>query len=167
MILKLHKKTLSANRRFWLQVMHKQVKISTLIKLTRHLQELTDKTDVQYRQLLEQYPRSVGLLRSYARFLEEAKLDSGSASRYLAEADKLEERIMTAHSQAAQDGQVESAFQAALTDLDGSNQAVIMIDTGGIIVYVNKALCNVFGYRTQEVTGKMINILMPQVRGHL
>lgn len=149
MILRLHKKTLSANRRFWMQLMHKEVKMANLSKLVIRLRDMTDKTDTQYRQLIELFPRSVGLLRSYARFLEECKLDMGAAHRYLSEADKLEEKIMTSSREAAEGGNAANAFQAALTDLDGSSQAVIMIDPSGIMVYVNKALCSMFGYRIQ------------------
>lgn len=41
-----------------------------------------------YRLVLERYPKSTKLLRSYGRFLENVKNDPWAASKYYAEAEK-------------------------------------------------------------------------------
>lgn len=161
-VTRFHQRTLEANRQFWMHVLRSEVKLTSLARLVKRLELLKERSDAQYRQAIEAYPRSVALLRSYARFVEEVHLDQATAARYLTEAEKLEEKITTMHRESATDeAGAESIFDAALTDLDGSSQSAIMIDTAGTIVYVNKALCDMFGWRQSELTGKPISTLMP------
>jgi len=45
--------------------------------------------------------------------------------------------------------------------LDNVLEAIITIDTGGIIQSVNPAACRMFGYRPEELVGERVNRLMP------
>ena len=46
--------------------------------------------------------------------------------------------------------------------LDSLIDALIVIDTAGVIARANRAACDMFGYREEELVGNNVKILMPQ-----
>ena len=72
-LIRSHKAVLKANRNFWFGLLHQDIKLSRLTHGLRRIDTLTQRVEQNYRSVLERYPKSVRLLRSYAHFLEEAR----------------------------------------------------------------------------------------------
>jgi PAS domain S-box-containing protein len=47
-----------------------------------------------------------------------------------------------------------------LADMDESHEAVVLISPVGAILFVNKALCLMFGYKKADMEGKNVSMLM-------
>nr|WP_246525396.1 PAS domain-containing sensor histidine kinase [Thalassovita aquimarina] len=43
-----------------------------------------------------------------------------------------------------------------------SPNGVIIIDTDGVVIWANQTLCSIFGYQPEELTGKRLEILLPE-----
>ena len=151
-LIRSHKAVLKANRNFWFSLLHQEVKLQRLVAGLRRIDNLTSRVEQNYRSVLERYPKSVRLLRSYANFLEEVRHNPWDASRYFTEADKLEDRIVEQHRDAVGEGG--DMTNQGLADVDESREACILINIQGSILFVNKALCNMFGYRKTDLEGE-------------
>eukprot|EP00667_Euglena_gracilis_P005291 EG_transcript_5326 len=53
-------------------------------------------------------------------------------------------------------------LQAALDRLQPGRQGAVVIDTTGVILWVNPSLCQYFGYRPDELLQANVRVLMPQ-----
>ncbi|KAG2450719.1 hypothetical protein HYH02_004557 [Chlamydomonas schloesseri] len=163
LLLRAHKGSLYATRHFWKQLLHHDVSFSALARAFRSIEVNKTKADRTYKMVLDRYPSSVKLLRSYGRFLEEVKNDPWTAAKYYSEADKVEEQ----QENAANDAMLSDAVgdgdpSSMLAQVDEKNNAVAVINAVGIIQMANKPLMKLFGYRKGELEGKNISILMPQ-----
>ena len=57
-----------------------------------------------YKQGLLMYPKQPGLLRSYAQFMQDIKLNPGASMRYYSEADKMDAQLSEVNFSAASCG---------------------------------------------------------------
>lgn len=152
-LVKHHKAVVKADRSFWMSLLHSEVKLTRLTNSLQRKENLTTRAEASYRQALERYPKSVRLLRSYAHFLEEVHHDPYTAARYQGEADKLEDHLA--------DAQKESGGGAnGLSDMDESRDAICLINPTGSILFVNKALCLLFGGKKSDYEAKNVSMLM-------
>ncbi|GFR48517.1 hypothetical protein Agub_g10412 [Astrephomene gubernaculifera] len=163
LLLRAHKSALYATRHFWKQLLHHDVSFNALARAFRQIEVSKTKADRTYKMVLDRYPSSVKLLRSYGRFLEEVKNDPWTAAKYYSEADKVEEQ----QENAANDAMLSDAVgdgdpSSMLAQVDEKNNAVAVINAVGIIQMANKPLMKLFGYRKGELEGKNVSILMPQ-----
>ncbi|KAG2493479.1 hypothetical protein HYH03_008295 [Edaphochlamys debaryana] len=163
LLLRAHKSALYATRHFWKQLLHHDVSFNALARAFRQIEVSKTKADRTYKMVLDRYPSSVKLLRSYGRFLEEVKNDPWTAAKYYGEADKVEEQ----QENAANDAMLSDAVgdgdpTSMLAQVDEKNNAVAVINAVGIIQMANKPLMKLFGYKKGELEGKNISILMPQ-----
>ncbi|GLC33063.1 hypothetical protein PLESTB_000374500 [Pleodorina starrii] len=163
LLLRAHKSALYATRHFWKQLLHHDVSFNALARAFRQIEVSKTKADRTYKMVLDRYPSSVKLLRSYGRFLEEVKNDPWTAAKYYSEADKVEEQ----QENAANDAMLSDAVgdgdpTSMLAQVDEKNNAVAVINAVGIIQMANKPLMKLFGYKKGELEGKNISILMPQ-----
>lgn len=62
-----------------MDLLRKEVRFTRLVRSLRKIESLTDRVDSSYLTVLERYPRSIRLLRSYAHFLEEVRGVGGVA----------------------------------------------------------------------------------------
>ena len=72
-LLKIHRGALRANRRFWRLLIHSEISFRELSVAFDSMDKTEAKADRTYRSVMERYPKSVKLLRSYAGFLEEVR----------------------------------------------------------------------------------------------
>lgn len=80
----------------------------------------------------------------YAKFLEEVQANTGLAHQYYQEAEKLEDSA--AAKGEANDGEdLESGAAAGTTSIDEHRDAVVVINTEGVITFTNSHLCKIFG----------------------
>ncbi|GLI64845.1 hypothetical protein VaNZ11_008226 [Volvox africanus] len=163
LLLRAHKGALYATRHFWKQLLHHDVSFNALARAFRQIEVSKTKADRTYKMVLDRYPSSVKLLRSYGRFLEEVKNDPWTAAKYYSEADKVEEQ----QENAANDAMLSDAVgdgdpSSMLAQVDEKNNAVAVINAVGIIQMANKPLMKLFGYKKGELEGKNVSILMPQ-----
>eukprot|EP00898_Chlorokybus_atmophyticus_P008160 jgi/Chlat1/8345/Chrsp8S00675 len=150
-----HKNALKATRRFWRVVMVDNVSFSLLASAFNNIDSAESKADRAYRTVLERYPRSVKLLRSYGHFLEEVRNDPWAARKYYTEADKQEEALAQLNQEAGEgDG-------GANGRIDDTKDGMVVINKVGIIQFTNKVVLKMLGYKKDEVWGKNVRILMP------
>ncbi|KAK9830511.1 hypothetical protein WJX72_012148 [[Myrmecia] bisecta] len=116
-----------------------------------------------YQDVLERYPKSIKLLRSYARFLEEVKNDPHAAQRVYREADKQEDLQQEAHQQNMHD---DDTADVRNMRIDDSTDAVVVINSAGVIQLTNQVTNKMFGYKTDELNGKNVSCLMPAPFSH-
>ncbi|DBA80194.1 TPA: hypothetical protein ACH3X2_007658 [Trebouxia sp. C0005] len=160
-----HRQVLLAIRAFWQVLTQHNIKYLTLVSHFKKVEQSQTLAERGYRQGLLMYPRSPALLRSYAQFMQDIKLNPHASMRYYVEADKLEAQ------------QTESRKETMLTKIDGSamdaetvqmlsiideeKDANIIINSEGIIQFANKGVTTVFGWNKADVEGKNISMLMP------
>ncbi|GFR50724.1 hypothetical protein Agub_g12981 [Astrephomene gubernaculifera] len=150
-------RALTTQQAFWRLLLHGQIHFSQLTSAFNNI-EAAQKTATQtYRMVLDRYPNSVKLLRSYARFQEEVMNNPWRASQLYEKADRLEEQQA-----AAQDTILYSVDnKAMLTQVDDKAYAVLVINAAGIIQMSNKTLQKLFGYKASELDGQSVSMLMP------
>eukprot|EP00898_Chlorokybus_atmophyticus_P005871 jgi/Chlat1/6285/Chrsp44S05780 len=148
-----HRLALKATRRFWRVVIGHDVTFRALSSAFNNIDSAESKANKAYRAVLERYPRSVKLLRSYACFLEEVRNDPWGARKYYNEADRQEEALAQANQEAGQGGEGR---------IDDSKDGIVVINKVGIIQFTNKVTLKLFGYKKDELWGKNVRILMPQ-----
>eukprot|EP00899_Mesostigma_viride_P012075 jgi/Mesvir1/20869/Mv07951-RA.1 len=150
LVLGTHKKALKAMRFLWKRLMSENASFRSIQRCMSAIHADVAAGDRAYRALLERYPKSSKLLRSYGQFLDEAKNDPVRATRYLTEADRLDEAA-----EETQAGEVGAAGKVD-DDVDG----VVVISQVGIIQMVNKTATRMFGYKKEEMMGKNVRMLM-------
>ncbi|DBB01294.1 TPA: hypothetical protein ACH3X3_011692 [Trebouxia sp. C0006] len=160
-----HRQVLFAIRAFWQVLTRHDIQYLTLVSHFKKVEQSQTLAERGYRQGLLMYPRSPALLRSYAQFMQDIKLNPHASMQYYVEADKLEAQ------------QTESRKETMLTKIDGSamdaetvqmlsiideeKDANIVINSEGIIQFANKGVTTVFGWNKAEIEGKNISMLMP------
>lgn len=111
--------------------------------------------DKVYRSVLERYPHSAKLVRGYARFMEHVRNDPWRATRFYAQADKLDaEQEDDAN---AVDLDIEmDADDSLLKKVDERVNPVIIINSRGVIQMANKLAYALFGYSAGELENKNV-----------
>ncbi|KAG2449443.1 hypothetical protein HYH02_005590 [Chlamydomonas schloesseri] len=150
-------RALTTQQAFWRLLLHSQVHFRHLTRAFNNIEEAQDNATKTYRMVLDRYPNSVKLLRSYARFQEEVMNNPWRASQIYEKADKLEEQQSAAHDNVL----FNSDHKAMLTQVDDKTSAVVVINASGIIQMTNKTLQKMYGYRGSELEGQNVSILMP------
>eukprot|EP00899_Mesostigma_viride_P003556 jgi/Mesvir1/13200/Mv06160-RA.2 len=151
-----HKSVLKSVRNFWKALLRDEVVFAQLRHLLEQQKERQVRADRSYKILLERYPKNVKLLQSYSRFLDEVKNDTAAASRYLREAEKIED-------EAKQAMDLSNDVAGGQTGrVDDSRDGVCVINMQGIVQHVNKVITRMFGFTKDELVGKNVRIMMPQ-----
>mmetsp|Transcript_40560 Transcript_40560/g.129319 ORF Transcript_40560/g.129319 Transcript_40560/m.129319 type:complete len:1181 (+) Transcript_40560:325-3867(+) len=164
LLVRVHREALSAVRAFWRLLMRKDVTFPRMSAALKRMDDAEQRGISTYAIVMERYPKSVKLMRSYGRFLEEVKNDPWTGGKYLAEADRVEE----AQAEAQRDAMFSKSTAAdadpaavETTQVDDQTDAVCVINSTGIIQFTNKLLNKMFGYRKEELAGKNVSCLMP------
>ncbi|KAG2433266.1 hypothetical protein HXX76_008334 [Chlamydomonas incerta] len=156
LLLRATTRALLAQQLFWKLLQHSTLQFNALTASFRHIEAAQEAALKTYRSVLERYPNSVKLLRSYAHFQEEVMNNPWRAAQIYEKADKLEEQQA-----AAQDYLLYANDSSMLTQVDDRNNAVAVINSSGIIQMTNKPLQQMFGYKASELEGQNVSILMP------
>lgn len=80
---------------------------------------------------------------------------SGRVCHFVAVVSDVTERLRT-------DAALAESGQIFRTVLEATPQAVIAVDAGGIIAYANPRTVDVFGYRSSELLGRSVELLIPE-----
>jgi len=160
MLLHSHRAALQGTRNFWRQLMRSDVNFRHLSGAFVRMDKIETSASSTYKVVLERYPKSVKLMRSYGRFLEEVKNDPWTGSKYLTEADRIEDAQAEAHRESmfANIGNSGGDTQAVVDD---QTDAVCVISILGVIQYTNKCCNKLFGYKKEDLMGKNVSSLMP------
>ncbi|KAG2449446.1 hypothetical protein HYH02_005593 [Chlamydomonas schloesseri] len=156
LLLRATTRALLAQQSFWKLLQHSTLQFNALTSAFRNIEAAQEAALKTYRSVLERYPNSVKLLRSYAHFQEEVMNNPWRAAQIYEKADKLEEQQA-----AAQDYLLYANDSSMLTQVDDRNNAVAVINSSGIIQMTNKPLQQLFGYKASELEGQNVSILMP------
>mmetsp|Transcript_17571 Transcript_17571/g.56649 ORF Transcript_17571/g.56649 Transcript_17571/m.56649 type:complete len:1548 (-) Transcript_17571:2644-7287(-) len=166
-----HRGALRSTRKFWKGLAHKNLALKTVLESIAKIDRCETKAVQMYRSMLEHYPQSVKLLRSYGRFVEDVLSDFKLSTHYFSMADKLEDELAEKHREAeldmlagGGDGGAESNdvsnVAMHLDDYDYTD-AILVIDRFGEIKVANGKLNKLFGYKKGELIGKNIRGMMP------
>ena len=113
--------------------------------------------------MIERYPKSSKLLRSYGRFLEEVRNDPWRAQRYFSEAERIDdEASYEVDSVGGSDNDDDADLPTDMNHVDDKKYAVVVIKPTGVIRIANPKIEKLFGYKSGELVGKNVNVLMPQ-----
>ncbi|KAG2497025.1 hypothetical protein HYH03_005028 [Edaphochlamys debaryana] len=134
-----------------------QIRFAQLTAGFANIEAAQERAIKTYRMVLDRYPNSVKLLRSYARFQQDVMNNPWRASEVYEKADKLEEQQAVAHGNLLYDNDTSQM----LTQVDDKTNAIAVINASGIIQMTNKNLQKLFGYKASELEGQNVSILMP------
>eukprot|EP00899_Mesostigma_viride_P011837 jgi/Mesvir1/20654/Mv14872-RA.2 len=151
-----HKLALKALRDFWRVLLKSELAFKHITRAFHHLAAADLKADRAYAAVLERYPKSSKLLRSYGHFLEEMHIDPSKASRYLHEADRIDEAAAEAQEAAGFGGELAGGGK-----VDDTKDGIVVINKKGIIQMTNKVVSRMFGYKRDEMLGKNVRMLQP------
>mmetsp|Transcript_22762 Transcript_22762/g.38134 ORF Transcript_22762/g.38134 Transcript_22762/m.38134 type:complete len:614 (-) Transcript_22762:617-2458(-) len=155
-----HLITLKAIKLFWKALLNTEQAMNKLPEASRLIDLYETKAEKTYRALIDKYPKSVRVLRSFANFCETVKFDLDAAENYFRRADRAE----SAQSKAflnEDDADAESAAAGGKLTVSDDKDGVITINTVGVIQSVNIHICKMFGYKRAELLHKKVNLLMP------
>ncbi|KAG2497033.1 hypothetical protein HYH03_005036 [Edaphochlamys debaryana] len=150
-------RALTAQQAFWRLLLRSQIRFSQLTASFANIEAAQERAIKTYRMVLDRYPNSVKLLRSYARFQQDVMNNPWRASQIYEKADKLEEQQAVAQDNLLYNNDVSSM----LTKVDDKTNAIAVINASGIIQMTNKNLQKLFGYKASELEGQNVSILMP------
>lgn len=108
-------------------------------------------------RVLERYPKNGRLLKIYARFLEQVRGDPSTASKFYQEAAKIGTSESLLGLIANEEG---ASSMSAAGSIDEAVDGLIIINAQGIILMVNAAVFNMWGYGKGELEGKNVSVLM-------
>ncbi|GAB4813121.1 hypothetical protein N2152v2_000167 [Parachlorella kessleri] len=171
-LLEVHRQALRANRAFWRLLVRKDVAFGDLAAAFAAMEAAEKRADGTFAMVLDRYPNNPKLLQAFALYLESVKSNPSRASRYRAEADRLEKESSKAPQTSAVPVSSEGTAEAgAATDasfgalVDGSSShSVVVITAMGIIQFANKKALELFGYRQGELEGKNVSIAIKQLQ---
>jgi Tfp pilus assembly protein PilF len=81
---------LIAKRTFWEALTHENVTFEKLAKAVFKIESTVKASERMYRQVLARHSNSVKVLQLYVKFLQGVRNDPWSASKWMAEAEKLQ-----------------------------------------------------------------------------
>jgi PAS domain S-box-containing protein len=143
-------------RSFWKACLQ-GANVDDLAKRCEKLRKKEEDLDKSFAVLLTKYPKSVKLIRSYARFMGDVKNDPWTATKYLTEADKLENSMTEERRKtlAGGGGIGSGAF------VDDKTDAVIITDESGLIKFANDQVSALFGVKSGALLGRNVIAVMP------
>ncbi|KAG2497028.1 hypothetical protein HYH03_005031 [Edaphochlamys debaryana] len=150
-------RALTAQQAFWRLLLRSQIRFAQLTAGFANIEAAQERAIKTYRMVLDRYPNSVKLLRSYARFQQDVMNNPWRASQIYEKADKLEEQQAVAQDNLLYNNDMSSM----LTQVDDKTNAIAVINASGIIQMTNKNLQKLFGYKASELEGQNVSILMP------
>eukprot|EP00741_Cyanophora_paradoxa_P008210 tig00000025_g7945.t1 len=150
-----HFKCMRAMKLFWTVLQEDDetalARLSDIFRLVDTYETMADKN---YTALLQKYPRSIRILRSFGAFVEQVKNDPMTAEEYFKMADAEEEEQSRRNTEMGEEG---GGGGGAIDSRNG----VVVIGANEIITSVNAVTCRLWGYKRQELVGKRITMLMP------
>ncbi|KAG2430820.1 hypothetical protein HXX76_009796 [Chlamydomonas incerta] len=156
LVTRAHKEALMAMRAFWGLLMHSNVNFIKLTKAMNRIEVTVRAAERAYRGVLIRHGTNARLVRLYGRFLESVKFDPWAASKWFAEAERLEEREEHAK---------EAMQLGAGIDLGGKGivegVAIVFIDSQGIIQMASPEAHTLLGFNKNELKGKDLGIILP------
>lgn len=123
--------------------------------------------EVVYRSLIDSYPTNPKVLRAAGRFFLNVQLDATEGERLWKEADRIDaaDDDEDAGAMDAPEGRslAQRAGQLSLaTAVDDATDALVVIDSKGVILSANANTRRMFGRSEAELVGHNVSILMPQ-----
>lgn len=155
-----HRRALTSVRQFWKLMMKSDVSLPMIQAAFKAIERSEVHAMHAYRVALDRYPRSVKVMRTYARFLLELKFNPTAAARYMEEADKIEDEMATRQREIQFAGGGAATGGASMS-VDDAVDGVVVISPVGVIQFVNKLTTRIFGYKGGELPGKNVSCLMP------
>ncbi|KAG2430819.1 hypothetical protein HXX76_009795 [Chlamydomonas incerta] len=155
-----HKEALMAMRAFWGLLMHSNVNFIKLTKAMNRIEVTVRAAERAYRTVLTRHSTNARLVRLYGRFLESVKFDPWAASKWFAEAERLEERDEHAKEAMQLGGMVDGLpGNSAGGFVEGV--AVVFINSQGTIQVASPEAHVMLGYQKNELKGKDLGVLLP------
>eukprot|EP00775_Hariotina_reticulata_P007054 gene7054-7268_t len=154
-----HKLALMAQRHFWNGLLRDSVAFEDMQRCVDRMESTEQRATSVYKRVLERYPKNGRLLKTYARFLEQVRGDPSTASKFYQEAAKIGTSESLLGLIANEEG---ASSMSAAGSIDEAVDGLIIINAQGIILMVNAAVFNMFGYGKGELEGKNVSVLMPQ-----
>lgn len=176
-----HRLALKAHKNFWRLLLTSNVSYDDMSSSFGKIETMERKASEGYALLLERYSKSVKVMRSYGKFLEDIKQDSDGAQRLYREADKLEDMDAVARRNGFLDTVFADvdAFDGGHSDKNNSvllngrivlrsfNQLqedrdpMVVLSKEGRIDFVNDLFAKIFGYKKNELVNRSLNLLIP------
>ncbi|GAB4819663.1 hypothetical protein N2152v2_006709 [Parachlorella kessleri] len=165
-VIRTHRNALGTLKAFWRLLLRADVSMVALVRQFLRIPASKDAAERAYKALMERYPNNPRVLRAYSRFLQQVKNDPYSAARFASLANKVEEQQEeswreTVFGQLIDRKYLDDKSTRTMAMMDETLDAVVMINSEGMIQYMNQPALNMFGYRKGEVEGCNVNILMP------
>ncbi|GAB4819680.1 hypothetical protein N2152v2_006726 [Parachlorella kessleri] len=161
-----HKSALGTLKGFWHLLLRSDVTMVALVRQFLRIPESNDAAERSYKTLMDRYPNNPRVLRAYSRFLEQVRNDPHGASRFTALANKVElqqeEKFReVVFSQLIDRNYLDEKSTRTMAMIDETLDAVILINSEGLIQHINNPALQLFGYRKGELEGSNISALMP------
>ncbi|PNH01578.1 Tiny macrocysts protein B [Tetrabaena socialis] len=162
-----HKDALITIRAFWGLLLHGNVHISKVERALQRIEVSIKLAERAYRGVLSRHSNNARLVRLYANFLETVKFDPWAASKWFAEAERLDEQAEHAK-EAMQLGGLElgmlprdaaTAAARLLTNADGVMH--MFINAQGAIQLASPEVHALLGFSKNELKGKDVGVIMP------
>ncbi|KIY98673.1 hypothetical protein MNEG_9288 [Monoraphidium neglectum] len=141
-------------RVFWQALLHDTVAFKSLQTSFAVMSQAEKQAAQIYRRVLERYPSNGRLLKIYGRFLEWVRNEPSVAQRYYAEAMKqgMGESLLALIGGAS--GSEQDGGLKALGAVDEKSDGIVVLNTAGTIMAVNRAAFEMFGYSKGELESK-------------
>ncbi|GAB4819764.1 hypothetical protein N2152v2_006810 [Parachlorella kessleri] len=161
-----HRAALTTLKAFWHLLLRADVSLVALVRLFLRIPASKDAAEHSYKALMERYPNNPKVMRAYSRFLQQVKNDPHGASRFANLANKAEERQEESwredvFGQLMERTYLDEKSTRTMAMIDETLDAVVMINSEGMIQHVNQPALKMFGYRKGEADGANISALMP------
>ncbi|KAG2430818.1 hypothetical protein HXX76_009794 [Chlamydomonas incerta] len=156
LVTRAHKEALMAMRAFWGLLMHSNVNFIKLTKAMNRIEVTVRVAERAYRGVLTRHSTNARLVRLYGRFLESVKFDPWAASKWFAEAERLEEMEEQAKESMQLSGSAELSGKGIVEGV-----ACIFIDSQGIIQVASPEAHALLGFNKNELKGKDLGIILP------
>ncbi|GLC40592.1 hypothetical protein PLESTM_001090800 [Pleodorina starrii] len=164
LVVRAHKEALMAIRSFWGLLLRSKINFNHLSKALHKIEGTVKAAERAYRGVLVRHASSARIVRLYGKFLENVKFDPWAASKWYAEADRLEEEAEQSK-EAMQLGGIEALLpqgnggDKGLSAIEGL--AIICINAQGQIVVASPEAHALLGYGKNELKGKDLGIILP------
>ncbi|GAB4819763.1 hypothetical protein N2152v2_006809 [Parachlorella kessleri] len=166
-----HRNALSSLKAFWRLLLRTDVSMLSIVHHFLRIPASKDAAERSYKAFMERYPNNPRVLRVYSRFLQQVKNDPQGASRYASLANKVEEQQEESwrevvFSQLIDCKLLDEKSTRTIAMIDETMDAVVMINSDGMIQHINQPALKLFGYRKGELEGANVSQLMPDPFSH-
>lgn len=112
-------------KQFWSSLQKSQMNARMLSRYLFKMGDYEAKAKESYASLLERYSKSVKVLRSYGRFLEEVMGDPLGARKYYVEADRIEDEDSTTKTHSFIERILESSGHDDVVSISGAETQMV------------------------------------------